>query len=232
MGRGTGRRRGGRGLARAAAGRGGGALARPGGSRVRGRRAFRVLAGTLIALLFVVMASALQRMYLYTEEYGLTELRLYATIFMGWLAVVLVWFLLTVLRGRRDRFAFGALLSGFAVVFVVNAMNPDALIARTNLERLEEGKRFDAFYLTTLSADAAPVLFDALPEISEKCVVPEADLTVEEVILDRYREDEEGDWRTWNLSRSRARHLAETYADPAQTPAKAGTGSDLEVNSM
>lgn len=196
-----------------------------------GRRVFRVLAGTLISLLFVVMASALQRMYLYTEEYGLTELRLYATIFMGWLAVVLVWFLLTVLRGRRNRFAFGALLSGFAVVFIINAMNPDALIARTNLERLEEGKRFDAFYLTTLSADAAPVLFDALPEISEKRVVPEADLTVEAVILDRYRE-EEGDWRTWNLSRSRARHLAETYADPAQTPAKAGTGSDLEVNSM
>jgi hypothetical protein len=35
-------------------------------------------------------------------------------------------------------------------------MNPDALIARTNLQRLEEGKRFDAYYLTTLSADAAP----------------------------------------------------------------------------
>jgi hypothetical protein len=53
-----------------------------------GRRVFRVLAGTLIALLFVVMASALQRMYLYTQEYGLTELRFYATIFMAWLAVV------------------------------------------------------------------------------------------------------------------------------------------------
>jgi hypothetical protein len=34
------------------------------------------------------MASALQRMYLYTQEYGLTELRFYATIFMAWLAVV------------------------------------------------------------------------------------------------------------------------------------------------
>jgi hypothetical protein len=75
---------------------------------------------------------------------------------MTWLAVVLVWFLLTVLRGRRDRFAFGALLSAFAAVLLINAMNPDALIARTNLQRLEEGKRFDACYLTTLSADAAP----------------------------------------------------------------------------
>jgi hypothetical protein len=30
----------------------------------------------------------LQRMYLHTQEYGLTELRFYATIFMAWLAVV------------------------------------------------------------------------------------------------------------------------------------------------
>jgi hypothetical protein len=33
-----------------------------------GQRAFRVVSGALEALLFVVMASVLQRMYLYTEE--------------------------------------------------------------------------------------------------------------------------------------------------------------------
>jgi hypothetical protein len=151
---------------------------------------------------------------------------------MTWLAVVLVWFLLTVLRGRRDRFAFGALLSAFAAVLLINAMNPDALIARTNLQRLEEGKRFDAYYLTTLSADAAPVLFDAPPNISGKRIAPEADLTVEEVVVDRYREDELSDWRTWNLSRSRAGHLAETYAGPGQIPAASSAERDREVNSM
>ena len=82
-------------------------------------RAFKALAGALVALLFVVMASALERMYLYLREYGLTELRLYSTIFMAWLAVVLLWFLLTVLRDRRDRFAFGALVSGFAVILIM-----------------------------------------------------------------------------------------------------------------
>jgi hypothetical protein len=132
--------------------------------------------------------------------------------------------------GRRDRFAFGALLSGFAAVLLINAMNPDALIARTNLQRLEEGKKLDAYYLTTLSADAAPVLFDALPEISGNRIVPEADLTVEEVILDCYRQDDEGDWRTWNLSQSRARFLAETYADPGQMRAEARAERGLDVN--
>ena len=174
-------------------------------------RVFRVLAGALVALLFVVMASALQRMYLYLEEYGLTELRLYATIFMAWLAVVLVWFLLTVLRGRRDRFAFGALAAGFAAILLINVINPDALIARTNLDRLQEGKRFDAVYLTTLSADAAPVLFEALPEIPEERLQIAPHLTVEQVLLDRWKGGETG-WRTWNLSRERARRLAEAYA--------------------
>jgi Domain of unknown function (DUF4173) len=159
-------------------------------------RVFRVLAGALVALLFVVMASALQRMYLYLEEYGLTELRLYATIFMAWLAVVLVWFLLTVLRGRRYRFAFGALVTGFAAILLINVMNPDALIARTNLDRLEEGKRFDAYYLTTLSADAAPALFDALPEIPEERLLIQGDFSVEQALVRRWKGGE-SDWRTW-----------------------------------
>jgi len=184
-------------------------------------RAFRILAGALVALLFVVMASALQRMYLYLEEYGLTELRLYATIFMAWLAVVLVWFLLTVLRDRRDRFAFGALVTGFAAILLINVINPDALIARTNLDRLEEGKRFDAYYLTTLSADAAPVLFEALPEIPEERLLIQGDFSAEQAIVRRWREGET-DWRTWNLSRERARRLAEAYAITHKPPPESG----------
>jgi Domain of unknown function (DUF4173) len=185
-------------------------------------RVFRLMAGVLVALLFVVMASALQRMYLYLEEYGLTELRLYATIFMAWLAVVLVWFLLTVLRGRRDRFAFGALAAGFAAILLINVINPDALIARTNLDRLEEGKRFDAVYLTTLSADAAPVLFEALPEIPEERLQIAPHLTAEQVLLDRWKKGGETGWRTWNLSRERARRLAEAYAMAHKPSAESG----------
>ena len=192
-------------------------------------RAFPALAGALVALLFVVMASALQRMYLYLEEYGLTELRLYATIFMAWLAVVLVWFLLTVLRGRRDRFAFGALVTGFAAILLINVMNPDALIARTNVNRLEEGKRFDAYYLTTLSADAAPVLFEALPEIPEERLQIAPHLTVEQVLLDRWKSGET-DWRTWNLSRERARRLAEAYAITSRPAQETGTRPGRNVS--
>jgi len=187
------------------------------------RRIFGALAGTMVALLFVVVASALYRMRLYTGEFGLTELRFYTTAFMFWLSAVLLWFLPTVLRGRRDRFAFGALVTGFAAILIINAINPDALIARTNIARLEEGKRFDAYYLTTLSADAAPVLSDALPEIGDRRLFSEYDRvmpsgeekmiegpTLERDLLDLWAANRT-DWRTWNLSRWRADRLTDSY---------------------
>jgi Domain of unknown function (DUF4173) len=164
------------------------------------RRAFGVLSCAMVALLFVIVASALQRMYLYTQEYGLTELRLYSTIFMLWLSVVLVWFLLTVLRGRRDSFALGVLTTGFISILLINAMNPDALIARVNVDRMEAGKRFDAYYLTGLSADAVPAMIEALPAMDEE------DRRIVEDHLEAFSRwsSRSRDWRTWNLSRARS----------------------------
>ena len=138
----------------------------------------------MVGLLFFVVTSALQRMYLYQQEFGLTELRLYTTVFIAWISTVLLWFVLTVLRARRDRFAFGALLAGFAAILAINAMNPDALIASTNIDRMEHGKRFDAYYLATLSADALPVLVESLPEIGDAHLWK--DYTVEQAVVDRW----------------------------------------------
>ena len=52
-------------------------------------------------------------------------------------------------------------MAGFAAVLAVNAVNPDAVIARTNIERARHGEELDAYYLNTLSADAVPVLVEA-----------------------------------------------------------------------
>jgi hypothetical protein len=156
-------------------------------------RLFQILAGTLILLLFVVMASALQRMRLYQREYGLTELRIYATGVMLWLAVVFIWTGITVLRGRRDLFAVGALVSGFAAILVINVVNPDALIARTNLNR----PNLDLPYLMQLSDDATPELVKALPNLD-----PLLREQLESELAARQRSSQ--DWRTWNVSRVRA----------------------------
>jgi hypothetical protein len=165
-------------------------------------RGFRILAGALLALLFMVMASALQRMWIYQQQYGLTELRVYTTAFMGWLALVGVWFAATVLRGRRERFAFGALAAGLAVIALLNVINPDALIVRTNVARTAI-QPFDADYAGSLSADAVPELIAALPSLPEE----ERCQAAADILLDWSPPEgrgEQRDWRTWNWSRSRA----------------------------
>jgi hypothetical protein len=140
------------------------------------RLAISLLHGLLILLTLVVLASALIRMQLYQAEFGLTQLRFYTTAFMAWLAAVLVLTAATVLPpgspfgpGRR-RFAFGALVAALALVAFLDLANPDAWIARVNLDRAARGagKPLDVAYLTSsLSPDAVPVIVVGLPAVSD-----------------------------------------------------------------
>ncbi len=179
-------------------------------------RLFRPLAGTLVALLFAIMASAVQRMRLYQETYGLTELRLYTTAFMGWLALVFLWFVATVLRERRELFAFGALVGGFAVIALLNDLNPDALIIRANAALADapaNNRAFDVVYGISLSDDAVPGLIAALPSL---------DLDRQRVIAARLLRDAEQppDWRNWNHARWSARNAIEANRPTLETYAR------------
>jgi hypothetical protein len=163
------------------------------------QRVFRYLSGGVIVLLFVIMFSALYRMRLYQIEFGLTELRLYTTAFMGWLAIVFVWFIVTVPRGTSDRFAFGALASAFAVLLALNILNPDDLIVRVNAGRVDAAHGFDASYVVGLSADAVPVLITTLPRMkdADRCA------TAAEIIQ-HWAPPQNFDPLTWNWDRSQA----------------------------
>jgi len=182
----------------------------------RGRRIINLLHGALIALTLVILASALFRMRLYQQEFGLTELRFYTTAFMAWLGIVLIWLAVTVLRvpgpggdspGRR-RFAFGALVAGLALVVVLDLASPDALIARTNLARAAAGvgQPLDAGYLAqTLSADAVPAAVTGLAAVTDPAVQTKlaCDLQAQAGILTK-RADKT-DWRgaNWGVSAAR-----------------------------
>jgi hypothetical protein len=189
----------------------------------RATRLFRVLASVQVALLYVIMASALGRMWLYLQAYGLTELRVYTTAFMLWLAGVFAWFALTVLRGARDRFAFGALVTAVAAAAALHALNPDALIMRINTSRPDVVRRFDASYAAELSGDGVPILLAALPRLSSgnRCVAART-------LLRRWNPRKQGDWRAWSWGRSGAfdavaAHAAELRAacPPAAQPTTA-----------
>jgi hypothetical protein len=132
---------------------------------------FRILAGVQIALLFVIMASAMQRLVLLTGPlgYGMTTVRLYPMIFMTWLAIVFVLFAATVLRNARQHFAWAALWSAFFILGATHVLNPDAFIVRTNLALMQQGRDFDAQYnANDLGADAIPELIISFESFSEE----------------------------------------------------------------
>lgn len=163
---------------------------------------FRVLAGSQIALLFVIMASAVQRLVLLTGSlgYGMTTIRIYPMIFMTWLAIVFVWFGLTVLRGARQHFAWGALWSAFLILGATHVLDPDRFIVKTNVALMREGREFDANYNSSLSDDALPALFLAVPEMTAK-----DQQTVAVRLARRYCQMRaERDLRSFNLSRQQA----------------------------
>jgi len=164
----------------------------------RAETVFRVAAGAMVALVFVIIVSALHRMRLYQSAYGLTELRVYTTAFMFWLSAVFGWFCWTALRGSRERFAFGALTAAVETVILLHVANPDALIVRVNAGRQQSTVQFDALYATTLSGDAVPALLRRLDAVPADARCPAVDR-----LLHLWSGEGE-DWRAWSLGRSRA----------------------------
>ena len=187
-------------------------------------RIFRLLAGIQVALLFVIMTSAIARMRLYQSEYGLTELRLYTTAFMGWLALVFIWFAATVLRGQRERFACGALVTGFLIIGALHVMNPDDLIVRTNVAHIQAGRELDATYAVSLSADAVPALVEALPALDRN----ERRIIAIQLLYQRVS-FENADWRTWSWSRSQAASALQEEFDTVWQASSMAEGNWADV---
>jgi hypothetical protein len=201
------------------------------GGDARTERVFRVVAGTMVGLTCVMIVSALHRMRLYQTAYGLTELRVYTTAFMFWLTAVFAWFCWTVLRGRRERFAFGALTAAVETIVLLHVASPDALIVRVNAAREQAVVSFDALYAASLSADAVPALLrrlDAVP-VEGRCPVAQS--------LLRQWSGVDEDWRAWSLGRARAvtavrAHGAELRRMcPAQAQARAGAADGRTARS-
>ena len=141
----------------------------------------------------------------YQTAYGLTELRVVVTAVLVWLTVVVVWFGMTVFSGRRDRFAFGGLVTAFLLVGVLQFINPAGLVARHNLDRMAvQSVEVDIDHLSSLGSDAAPILIARLDELPE-----EAQCLVARQLLHQWGPEQPGDWRSFNWSKSRARLAVE-----------------------
>ena len=168
------------------------AAARKAGAEASDRRWLRGSLGVLCVLTLVVVASALHRMDLYQDAYGFTRLRLLVDLFEAWLGLVVVAVLVAGVGVRGGWLPRFALLSAASLLLGLAVANPDAWIARHNLERYQATGKVDLYYLMQLSADATP----SLAEMSKQDAA---------CVLNGAAEDlRAGGWQSWNLGRSRA----------------------------
>jgi two-component system sensor histidine kinase BaeS len=167
---------------------------------VRERLVLRAVLGVLCLLTLVVVASALHRMHVYEQAYGFTRLRLLVSVFEGWLGLVVLLVLLAGVRLRGSWVPRAVLLSGAASLLALALANPDAWIARHNLDRFEGTGKVDTNYLAGLSDDAVPALTRA--GFGAACLGTGTSRSVD-------------DWLEWNLGRERA-------ADAVRTPVASG----------
>jgi signal transduction histidine kinase len=182
------------------------------GSTPEDRRWLYASLGLLCALTLLVVASALRGMAVYQDAYGFTTLRLFVDVFEGWLGFVVLAIMVAGVTGLGRWLPRIALASGAVALIGLAAMNPDSWVAGRNLDRYEATSKLDARYLQTLSADAAPVIAERLPEDVARCVLQ--DLPVSSL-----RPEALDDPRAWNLARSRAEAaLTDLGLDDEQRP--------------
>ncbi|MCI4063297.1 DUF4173 domain-containing protein [Micromonospora sp. R77] len=166
----------------------------------------RVLIGGLTVLSLVVVASALYRMWVYTDAYGATRLRLVVATAELWLGLLFVLVGVATIRLRGDWLPRLALGTAVVALLGLAVVNPDRSVADWNVDRYRRTERLDVAYLSQLSADAVPAL-DRLPEPMRSCALRD--------IAGQLPAD---GWRSGNLGRARARALLRSDPVTADCP--------------
>jgi hypothetical protein len=159
----------------------------------------RILSSVTLVLLAIMLYSAWQRLQLYQQAYGLTEIRFYTLVLLIWLAVMLVFYAFTALQQSYSSFVLGAFVSVFITVIVLNVINPNAIIVQNNLARADAEQHFDIEYAMQLGADAVPSLMN----VESKFLGPQ----LERRLKTRWGNQLGQDWRSFNFSINQARVL-------------------------
>jgi len=179
------------------------------------------LKGCLLALAcmtLVIIASAVSKMVMYMQVYGLTQLRVYTSWFMILLAVV---FLLAVIKIISRKFNAVKIICVFFTVWflALNYAGVDALIVRYNISKSEMDKSvvLDVNMFRSLSDSMVPYAVELLNGETEtgkpSFDVIMAKYTLKNDLADRYNRLAEANWQAFNLSSYQAKKALEKNKD-------------------
>src|SRR5262245_4139830 len=174
------------------------------------------LVACLCVLTLVIVASAIRRLHLYEDAFGLTRARLAAETFSLAVGALFVLVLVAGLAPAvRARFAAIAVAGAALGLFAFSLSNPDGRVAERNVARWGETGQLDVSYVQGLSADAVPALAHLPEPLRERVLAPyRARLAADEP------------WSSANRSRRKARAiLADETFSRAGRVSSVGTGT-------
>jgi len=159
----------------------------------------RVALAVLCIGTLAVVASAVRRMSLYVDAFGLTRMRITVLVAEVALGVVLVLVVAAGVRWRGGWLPVAVVQVAALAVLGLALADPDALIVRHNagIERFVDGRAApDLDYLRGLSADAV-------------AAAGSVDDPVRSAVLTDARLPSPDGWAGWNLGRARAAEVLE-----------------------
>lgn len=157
--------------------------------------AILVRAGVILLLVQtgVILASALMRMNLYVEVYGLSLLRILTYLGMAFIAICLLITCLYTFRQTTPIFAT-FFVSGIVLWAAFNLINPEMRIASYNVEHYLSGdiKEFDVNYFWDFSPAVAPTI--------EEYRRHEVSSIADDVLKHYHDEIKNSPWQAWSLA--------------------------------
>jgi len=173
----------------------------------RQRSLFSGLNVTLVALVLVILVSAYQRIMLAIDWHGYSRLRLYPRVFLVWVGILFVVVVLLELFGRERFFALATLLASLGFAISLTLLDVDVAIVKHNIPRVAQGKNLNVIHLASLSTDAVPALVEEFQSPANSEITHEriGVILLCYVHFNPFEKATEHDWRSFNLSRWRAR---------------------------
>ena len=184
----------------------------------------RVQTAAMVLFTILLIATALSKMVIYIDAYGMTQLRVYASWFM--VVLLLVFVVLGVRQFKRFN-AARVVVIGIVMMFIgLSYGNIDGMIAKYNISRYEAGTlpHFDFDMLYDLSDAAVAPVYEMYERTDEKFAATREKL--ENVILqydrygyrvidygyEQYDVIEEREFRGFNFQSRRAEEIRVTLA--------------------
>ncbi|MCE1255568.1 MAG: DUF4173 domain-containing protein, partial [Anaerolineae bacterium] len=192
-------------------------------TQVNTRRIFSGMGISLVVLVSIILVSAFQRLLLYESVYGFSRMRTYPHVFMIWLGLLLLATIVLEVIQRQRLFALTTLFAVVGFAATLNLMNVDDYIVRRNVTQMAQGTTLDVSYLSGLSDDAVPALFESYFTVKETAVKDALGAN----LACRYAVSQTRpvmDWQSFNWSKVQARtlfeaHSGELAAYPVSKPA-------------